>query len=249
MIVSRRHRFVFIKTRKTASTSVEVYLRRFCGPADIVTPVTPIDERDAVAQGLAPRNYSDDKALEARYADLARDGRLDAAAALHEAPFRFRNHMSAAAIREAIGARDFDASLVFSIERHPYDKAISLATFDLRFAAYQRGEAAPPAASAVLELIERRVEDGSIAAVANWPLYTIDGRVAAAAMIRYESLEKGLAAVLRKLGLDDRQLPGLPRLKAGLRPATLNADALSRRQKAAIARACRPEFDAFGYEP
>ncbi len=40
-IVSHKHGFIFCKTRKTAGTSLEVYLARRCGPTDIVTPIRP----------------------------------------------------------------------------------------------------------------------------------------------------------------------------------------------------------------
>jgi hypothetical protein len=50
-IISFRHRFIFIKTRKTAGTSLEVHLGRHCGAEDIVTPVYPENE------GHTPRNY------------------------------------------------------------------------------------------------------------------------------------------------------------------------------------------------
>ncbi len=41
MIVSHKHRFIFIKTRKTAGTSLEVFLSTLCGAEDIVTPIQP----------------------------------------------------------------------------------------------------------------------------------------------------------------------------------------------------------------
>jgi len=37
VIASHRHRFVFVKTRKTAGTSLEIALSRHCGPDDVVT--------------------------------------------------------------------------------------------------------------------------------------------------------------------------------------------------------------------
>jgi hypothetical protein len=40
VIVSHRHRFIFIKTTKTAGTSVEMFLRQFCGPVDLVVRAT-----------------------------------------------------------------------------------------------------------------------------------------------------------------------------------------------------------------
>lgn len=41
MIVSHRHRFIFVKTLKTAGTSIEVFLSGHGGPADVVTPILP----------------------------------------------------------------------------------------------------------------------------------------------------------------------------------------------------------------
>lgn len=45
MILSKEHKFVFIKGRKVAGTSVEVFLSEICGKNDIITPITPIDEK------------------------------------------------------------------------------------------------------------------------------------------------------------------------------------------------------------
>lgn len=50
MIISHEHRFIFIKTIKTAGTSIEVYLSPHCGPDDILTPIQPPE------QGHEPRN-------------------------------------------------------------------------------------------------------------------------------------------------------------------------------------------------
>ena len=41
MIISHKYRFIFVKTLKTAGTSIEVFLSQHCGPDDVVTPILP----------------------------------------------------------------------------------------------------------------------------------------------------------------------------------------------------------------
>lgn len=52
MIVSHRHRFVFVKTYKTAGTSIEAYLSPLCGDDDVLTPLLP------PVAGHRPRNHA-----------------------------------------------------------------------------------------------------------------------------------------------------------------------------------------------
>jgi hypothetical protein len=51
MIISHKHKFIFVKTVKTAGTSIEVFLSQHCGPLDIVTPIFP------TVESHTPRNH------------------------------------------------------------------------------------------------------------------------------------------------------------------------------------------------
>src|SRR5262245_48596163 len=44
MILSLEHKLIFLRTKKTAGTSIELALSELCGPDDIITPLTREDE-------------------------------------------------------------------------------------------------------------------------------------------------------------------------------------------------------------
>ncbi|WP_181310477.1 sulfotransferase family 2 domain-containing protein [Nocardioides campestrisoli] len=104
MIVSHQHRFVFLKTRKTAGTSVEIALSKICGPDDIISRISPEDEElRAAAGGRGPQN--------------------------HESPPLVRrafNHMPAQKVRKVLGRATWDDYYRFAIERNPWDTVVSL---------------------------------------------------------------------------------------------------------------------------
>jgi hypothetical protein len=70
LIISHEYRYIFIKTAKTAGTSIEMALSRYCGPDDIITPLWKKDEEKRQAMGgrgpqhhMAPLHAYGPKAL------------------------------------------------------------------------------------------------------------------------------------------------------------------------------------------
>ncbi|WP_293150922.1 hypothetical protein [Okeania sp. SIO2C9] len=59
MIISYRYKFIFLKTKKTAGTSVEISLSRFCGDDDVITPISLEDEAIRKLLGKRQQNYLD----------------------------------------------------------------------------------------------------------------------------------------------------------------------------------------------
>ena len=56
MIVSHKHKFIFIKTKKVAGSSLELALSKFLGEDDVITPLA--EEYLRVERGyMTSRNY------------------------------------------------------------------------------------------------------------------------------------------------------------------------------------------------
>ena len=117
MVLSHTHKFIFIKTAKTAGTSIEVFLAQHCGPDDVVTPVFP------PVEGHTPRNHAAlFNPVPEIFAGLNRFG--DTASDLLRRR-KFYNHMRAALVRARIPDKIWRSYFKFCVERNPWDKVLS----------------------------------------------------------------------------------------------------------------------------
>lgn len=236
MICSFSRRFLFVKTRKTGGTSVEIALSRYCARGDIITPISPVDELMRLDSGRLAQNYL----REHRYRELAyrlaiRLRRQRIAKTLTKLDAPFYNHMSLAQIRELIEPRRLEGLTTFTIERHPYEKVMSLAYFSRKTKANRDRE--------IGDIVDTVIEQKKYL---NYPLYTLGGKLAVDTVIQYDELMPELNAILAKLSL--APLSTLPNAKGGFRterkPA---AEVLSERQKQRIQADAAFEFEQFGY--
>lgn len=131
MIVSHQHRLIFLKTRKTAGTSVEIALSRICGPDDTITRLT--DEDEELRRSLGGRGPQHDQSPP-----------------LPVKPF---NHMPARGVREVVGEDVWGEYYRFAIERNPWDLVVS--QYYWRF----RNEEAPPFEEFVRRPVVQKLAD------------------------------------------------------------------------------------------
>ncbi|MBT8195290.1 MAG: sulfotransferase family 2 domain-containing protein [Bacteroidia bacterium] len=123
MIVSHKHKFIFVKTRKTAGTSVEIALSKICGRDDIITPISPNDELKRKEMGLlTAQNYNipikfwnKKDWLKFFFNGFSRP--------------KYRNHMSCEDIASHIDKDIWNNYYKFTIDRNPFDKIVSLYYF------------------------------------------------------------------------------------------------------------------------
>lgn len=239
MILSHHNRFIFVKTYKTAGTSVELSLSRYCGPNDVISRLAPDDEALRAEHELRDPQHCDQKRRVPphRWRQRWHFGQLRRG----QWPWDWRlpEHAPAHVIASEQPS-DWMRYTTFSIIRNPWDAFASYYWWALHGA---QGDAAPT----VDELLEDRDPATGWKVVArNWPMLTIDGELAVDHVCRYEQLIPDLTAVLKRVAVD---FDGwLPRAKANTeRRGTSYRELLSPRQAEIIAEECAPEIEAFGY--
>jgi hypothetical protein len=224
MIVSYSRNFIFIKTKKTAGSTVEAILATACVGTDIVTyPSDIFIGTDPATLGTAPgRDRPEDRGREDK-----RSGKN---------PDDFFNHMSARQAHARVDRHFWDSALKLTVERHPYEKAVSFAYFTAR-------RKCKTAADFPAHL-DRVVRGGDFDGFKRW---SIDGKVAVDEFVRQESLQEDLGRMGMRLGI---AIPAeLPRLKSRTRTDPRPArEILSREQKDIVFARCRREFEILGYD-
>lgn len=241
MIVSHRHRFIFLKTRKTAGSSAEIALSRACGPEDVVTPLSAHRGEEALRAeegGHGPMNHQKPVRMHRGWKEWKR-------LILRGQRAHYPEHMEAAEVRAWLGEETWSGYYTFTIERDPWDRALSRYYWQK-----QRWEEKPrkkpfPPLSDYLQWLETNKPHW----LSNWSHYAIDDVIAVDAVLRFEHLNADLEATRQRLGIDtvSWKLPE-QRAKSGFRaerrPYT---EVLSADDRALIERVCHREIAAFGY--
>ena len=121
MIVSFEHKFIFVKTAKTAGTSIEIALSKYCGDLDILTPLVPKDEEQRLRH--AQRGCQNYLVPYSKYTvgQFWLAMRLGRRAAL-------KNHDSLSMVKRLFGVNPQDF-FVFAVERDPLTKLRSLSDY------------------------------------------------------------------------------------------------------------------------
>lgn len=202
MIISHKHKFIFIKTFKVSGTSMEIALSNYLGKQDIITPINLEDEILRYKKtGIFPKNYSSNKKEEKRYdryikrlAEKKLSKKvLDNLEKKKEKRFKkmiFFNHISGLKIKNLIDKKIWSNYFKFTIERNPYDKVISFMFFANRF-------------KKVDNLEKETNKTIKLKKYLNYPLYTDNNRKNIVDyIINYDSLNRDIKYVEKKINLN-----------------------------------------------
>lgn len=173
MLCSHTSRFIYLKTVKTAGTSVEILFERFCCPS-----------------GLYSENHTTDEMI-------TTDGIVGYRGS-SPAGATFYNHMSAASARELLGDKVWGDYFKFCAVRNPFDKVVSMFWFRLSDAERDSLAIAP-----FEVVRQRFLEFASNPAnfPIDRHIFMIDDAVAVDAFVRFENLHEDIDKVCQKLNL------------------------------------------------
>lgn len=203
MLVSHRKKFIYTKTFKTASTSVEVYFEPYCVPDG----------------SWHFSHYRDEMVGEAGIVGYR---------GANPAGANWVNHMPAEKIRQQLGASYWAEYYKFCTIRNPFDKLVSAFHFMEQLKQERNPDMKPlPPAEAHAEekatLRERFhawvLEEGLIAL--DRDIYMIDNKLCMDYFIRQEDLVNGIKHVCQVLEIP-LEPERIPRLKADSRPSELS---------------------------
>lgn len=227
MIVSHKHKFIFMKTRKTGGTSVELALSTICGPDDVITR---IGKDEGLREGRGAQNEKPDSARLTGWTRL----RLLLGAKPEKVGAVFRNHMTAERARQLVGADCWSRYTKFSIERNPWDRQVSYYYY------LHRDPSSRPDFATYLR--DPRYK----ARMNNFAIYGLGDDIAVDRVLRYENLAAEFAEVMAEIGVDPS--PELPRAKSRSRPEKADYRAIyTPETRDIVAGWYRREIDAFGY--
>ena len=187
MIVSHKHKFIFIKTKKTAGTAIEAALSELCGPRDVITPFREESEQDR--KGLSPQNYRIEHPLKPKRSFLRK--LLMRPERYYHQSVGFYEHMPACRVRAYVGEEVWRSYFKFAFDRNPWERQVSWYLY--------KTKAKRPRPS-----FERFMASRRRAYVDNYQLYTIEGALAVEFLGRYERLEEDLNAALERAGVGRR---------------------------------------------
>ena len=256
VILSHKHKFIFFKTKKTASTSLEIVLSKLCGQKDIITPVSEItwtgqirrfeknneeDLRKKIS-ALNPQNFKGSFLFEIFFLikqffhfyfkkfmiSLLSSTKNKVFKAKRR--FKYDQHMEIIELKKYVNNKIFKNYLKFAVVRNPYDQAISDyydQSFRPEHIKYKNFD----------DYLDKRV---NYFFYKNKRKFTINDKIMLDDVIKYETLEKDLKRILKKLKIKDKSvINDLKKIKAhgGLRKGKVTKNRLNKNQKKKIKKA------------
>ena len=229
-IISHHLGAVFVKTRKVGGSSVEAAMSTRCGSRDVITPLLGAGEEQIRRNvgGRGPQHYK-------RPWHQLRKRHLMRMLKQRRRSTLVRDHELATRIRALLGGEVWDSYFSFTIERNPWDKAVSC----YYWTRFVHGERVGDFSSWLRSAPRKHIT--------SFDMYSDGDEIIVDRVLRYERLRDELVTVWTRLGVTPPPEP--PRLKSRMRPASTKdwRVVYTDDDAAFVADVCRHEIRIFGY--
>jgi hypothetical protein len=227
MIISHKHRFIFLKTVKTASSSMEIALSGLCGPEDVITPT----REDLGEQRAIPaQNFRIEHPLKPKRPLWKR--LLRRPERFYHPTVGYYEHMPAWRMRQYVGEDIWRDYYKFTFVRNPWDAQVSFYFYKTR------NERERPT-------FQRFMGSRKRAKLQSWEIFAIDDRIAVDFVGRYEAIDRDFARALEAVGISEPV--ALPRANVSDKPRDAYRQFYDETLRDTVARWYANEVREFGY--
>jgi len=179
MIISHKYKFIFIKTRKTAGTTIEYNISKYLGKNDIIPPS---NQSVYLSQNFI---------YDTKISKFLKKVKLNKISRIFEN--KFSEHEHAFDLKKKIDRNFFDSYFKFCVEREPVDKCISYY--------FMRKNSSTSTTIKQNMTWDDFVRKKEIPIDSN--MYSFGNKLLVDKIIKYENLENELTAILKDRGINN----------------------------------------------
>ncbi len=245
MIISHKYKFIFVKTKKVAGTSLEIALSKYLGENDVATLVAEeaIREERGYRVGRDYRKKVSEIGLSdikkwngiffKRVSRFLQSGRISS---LPPWPRQYYAHMTAKEIRAVVDEDIWNSYFKFTIERNPWDWVVSYYYFWMK---YNRDIS-----------FDEFVRSGIAQKASNLSFYTDASDVLVDKVIKYEEFDTALPELSERMGYPENlaDIMKETHAKSHLRKVRDYHDLYNDETKALVAEQFKREIEMCGYQ-